>query len=334
MQSSSICRAIAATFLVLATTLSGNAAPFRVLETVPIGGDGGWDYLICDAATHRLFVTRGTHVQVVDLVSHKVVGDIPNTDGVHGVALAPRFNHGFTSNGKSDTVTMFDYRTLKVLASVKTGKKPDAIVYDPSSQRVFAMNGRGDSATAIDAASGQVVGTVELGGQPEYAAPDGDGHVFANLEDKSEVVEIDSHSLKLLGHWPLAPGESPSGMAADTRGHRLFIGCHNQKMVVFDTKSHTIVTSLPIGKKVDANTYDPATGLAFSSNGDGTLTVVATHPYKVLQNVETLPGARTMALDPLTHRVYLCTARVESAGGPGQRPKFVPGSFVILIVGN
>ena len=234
-------------------------------------------------------------------------------------------------------VTIFDLDTLRTLGQVAVGKKPDAIIYEPLTHRVLTFNGDSESATVIDAASGKVVGTLALGGAPEFAASDDDGHVFVNLEDKSQVVELDAKSLQVLGRWSLAPGEEPTGLAIDRAHHRLFIGCHNRRMVIFDTRAHRAVQTLPIGAGVDATAYDPALRLAFSSNGDGTLTVVSTQPVSVLQNVETMPGARTMALDPETHRVYLVSALMTSNPTPeerkqGKRPRYAPDTFIILVV--
>ncbi len=248
----------------------------------------------------------------------------------------------FTSNGRSNTVTIFDLKTLKTLGTVKTGEGPDAIVYDPASRRVFTFNGRGGSSTAIDAATGTVAGTIPLGGDPEFAAADGQGHVYVNLEDKSMVVQLDSRALSVKSRWPLAPCESPSGMAMDREHRRLFVGCHNKMMAVMDADSGRVVATPAIGQGVDANRFDLATGLAFSSNGDGTLTVVREHSpdrFSVVENVETQRGARTMELDPKTHNVFLVTAKFGAPPAPTPehphpRPTIVPGSFTLLVLGR
>ncbi|MHB2018292.1 MAG: beta-propeller fold lactonase family protein [Candidatus Xenobia bacterium] len=313
------------TLLVLCVAVSA-ATLWRVTRTIPVAGDGGWDYLTLDVPTQRLFIARWNRVQVLDLVHGRVVGEIPRTAGVHGVALAPALHRGFTSNGNANTVTMFDLQTLKPLQQIPVGQKPDAIVYDRTTSRVFTMNGKSDDCTAIDAETGKVVGTVSLPGKPEFAVVDGGGHLWVNLEDVSEVAEVDTQALSLMGHWTLAPGENPSGLAIDPDHHYLYSGCHNQKMVVFDTQQHQVLEVLPIGKGVDATAFDPALGLAFSSNGDGTLTVVDSHALKVVQTVQTRAGARTMALDPVHHKIWLCTARRRTGR------TYVPGTFVVLEV--
>ncbi len=319
---------------------------YHVQKTFELGGEGGWDYLTFDGDAHRLFLSRSSHVMVVDTESGKVAGDIPETEGVHGIALAPESGHGFTSNGRAGTATMFDLKTLKTLGKVETGKNPDAILYDPFSKRVFTFNGRSGDATAIDSAEGKAVGTVELGGKPEAGVSDGAGHVFVNVEDKSEIVEFEAKTLKVLAHWPVAPGEEPSGLAIDRAHHRLFAGCGgNQKMVILDSESGKVIASPEIGKGVDACAFDDATACAFASCGDGTLTVVHEKDpstFEVVENAKTERGARTMALDPKTHTVYLATAKFEEpkeakegeAAQGRRRPSMVPGSFKVIVVGK
>ncbi len=326
----------------LAAVPAQAAVRYHLIKKVVLGGQGFWDYLKCDSADHRLFISRGTHVVVVDTRTLKVVGDIPDTLGVHGIALAPEFNRGFTSDGAANQATIFNLKTLKVIGTTKTtGRGPDCIVYDPASRRVFTFNGGSDNSTAIDAATGKVVGTIELGGRPEFAVADGEGHIYNNLEDKSEELEIDTHSLKILHRWPLAPGEHPSGIAMDPKTRRLFIGCHNQLMVIMDANNGRIVATEPIGRGVDACRFDPGTRLAFSSNGmDGTLTVVhedSPNKFHVVAQVPTERGARTMAVDPRTHRVYLVTAKFGpfQPPRPGERfrrPTLIPGSFTLLVL--
>jgi DNA-binding beta-propeller fold protein YncE len=318
----------------------GNAAGYKVIRTHKIGGEGFWDYMAMESGRDRLFISHGTHVVVMNVKNGKVVGDIPDTDGVHGIALAPALDRGFTSDGRSSMVTIFDLKTLKTIGTVKvTGENPDAIVYDPASERVFTFNGRSGNATAIDAKSGKVVGTIELSGKPEFAVADGHGHIYNNLEDKSEEVAIDTHTLKVTNRWSLAPCESPSGLAIDAAHRRLFAGCHNQVMAIVDPDAGKVVTTVPIGRGVDANRFDPETQLAFSSNGDGTLTVVhedSPDKYTVLGNVKTEQGARTMALDLKTHHVFVDTAsfgpRPANATPQNRRrrPPMVPGSFRVL----
>jgi DNA-binding beta-propeller fold protein YncE len=321
--------AVAAVILLVAAQSSAQSpSGYKLARKVHVGGDGGWDYLAVDAGARRLYVTRGTRVLVFDADTVTQVGEIPNTSGVHGVAFAPELHRGFTSNGKTSTVTIFDLRTLAKIDEVKTsGDNPDAILYDPASKRVFAFNGRGANATVLDAASGKLEATLPLGGKPEFATTDRDGRVYVNVEDKNEVVVLDAKRPAVLEHWPLAPCEEPSGMAIDRKSHRLFIGCGNRRMVVVDTAGGKTVATLPIGEGVDANGFDPGTNLAFSSNGDGTLTVVSEESpdtFRVLENVATQRGARTMALDEKTHRIFLATA--DFGPPPRQRPSsLTPG---------
>lgn len=308
------------------------AGGYHVVKRIPVPGDGGWDYLSVDNAARRLYVSHGTQVEVLDVDSGSIVGQIPNTQGVHGIAIAPDADRGFTSNGTAATVTIFDLKTLAPIGEVKTGKKPDAIIYDPATHRVFAFNGGSDSATAIDAADGKVAGTIELGGGPEFAAADGAGRVFVNLEDKSEALQLDSRNLKVEKRWPLAPCKAPSSMAMDRRNRRLFIGCRNKMMVVINPDSGKVVTTLPIGDHVDATAFDPATGLIFNSNGDGTISVVhedSPDQYSAVETVKTQSGAKTMALDPKTHNLFLSVAERPVPRGPVK-----PGSFTILVVGR
>jgi DNA-binding beta-propeller fold protein YncE len=317
-------------------------AGYHLQKTLELGGEGGWDYLVVEPESARLFVSRSTHVMVVDLSTGKLAGDIPDTAGVHGIALAPELGRGFTSNGKANSATIFDLKTLAALGTVKTGENPDAILYDPATKRVFTFNGRSNDATAFDAAKGDVLGTIALGGKPEFAVSDGAGKVFVNIEDKSEVVELDSKELKVLARWPIAPGEEPSGLAIDVEKKRLFSVCGNGKMAVLDATSGKVLATPAIGKGVDAAAFDPASGCAFASNGDGTLTVVHeddAQTFTVLENAATGRGARTMALDAKTHLVYLPSAKFEDAPEPkaGERrarPKMVAGSFQILVLGK
>lgn len=315
-------------------------AEYKVIKKITLGGEGGWDYLTVDSAARRVYISRSTRVLVVDADSGAAVGEIPNTPGIHGIALVPELGRGFTSNGREGTATIFDMKTLAVIGQAKTGANPDAILYDPASRRVFTFNGRSGDATAIEAATGNVAGTVALEGRPEAGAADGKGSIFVNIEDKSQVVAFDPQALTVKSRWPLAPCEEPSGMAIDRAHRRLFIGCRNQMMAVMDADSGKVVATVPIGNGVDGNGFDPETQLAFSSNGEGTLTVVhedSPDKYTVVQNVATARGARTMALDPKTHNVYLVTAEFGPAPAPTPeqprpRPTIVPGSFQLLIL--
>lgn len=325
--------------VLLCTSAFADGPGHRILRTLPLGGQGGWDYLTVDSDARRLYISRGAHVMVVDLDTEKPAGDIPETPGVHGIALAPELNRGFTSNGRADTVTIFDLKTLGKIGEVKTGANPDAIVYDPASKRVFAFNGRSHDATVLDAAAGNVLATLELGGKPEFARADGKGKVYVNIEDTSEVVEIDSLKPAVTKRYSLKPCEEPTGMAIDPEHHRLFAGCHNKLMAVLDVMSGEVIASVPIGGGVDGNGFDPGTGWAFSSNGDGSLTVVGeTSPnkFEVAETVTTQRGARTMAIDPKTHNIYLPTADFEPPAPEGSksRPKIVEDSFRVLVVGR
>lgn len=307
-----------------------------------MGGEGGWDYLSVDAKGRRLYVSHGTKVVVIDLEKEAVVGEIPDTPGVHGLAVAPDLGRGFTSNGGENKAGIVDLKTLQTITKVETGANPDGMLYEPSRQEVYMFNGRGQSATVIAAKTGKVVVTIPLQGKPEFATADGKaGRVYNNLEDKSEVAVIDTKTHQVVSRWPISPGEEASGMAIDLAHHRLFLGCGNQKMVMMDSATGKVVTSVPIGSGVDANAFDPRTQLAFASCGDGTLTIAhedSPETLTVVQTLKTRPRARTMALDPTTHKIYLASAEFEPAGQaqPGQRPprpKPVTGTFKILVYG-
>jgi DNA-binding beta-propeller fold protein YncE len=326
--------------LLLLVSAAFAASGYHLLKKIPLGGEGGWDYLTFDPGAGRLYIARATHVIVLDAGSGKVVGDIPDTAGVHGVALAPELGRGFTSNGRAGTVTVFEPKTLTVIGHVNAGQNPDAIVYDPASKRVFAMNGGSHDATAIDAATGKVAGRLSLDGKPEFAVADGRGRVYVNLEDKSQLLALDSRKLEVVARWPLAPCEEPTGLALDLDHRRLFAGCSNKLMAVVDADSGKVITTLPIGSGVDATAFDPGLQYAYASNGEGTLTVVhedAKDKFAVVENIPTQRGARTMALDPATHQVYLATADFgppppPTPGQPRQRPAIVPNTFVVLVL--
>ena len=317
------------------------AAEYHLLRRIQIGGEGGWDYLTLDGAAHRLYISRGTHVMVLDTESGKVAGDIPDTSGVHGVALVPELGHGFTSNGRDNTVTVFDIKTLKLITTIKVGDGPDAIMYDPASRRVFTFNGRGHDTTAIDVSTNTVAGSIPLGGKPEFAVSDGKGKVYVNIEDKSELVAFDSKSLKEVARWPLAPGEEPSGLSIDVKHHRLFPTCHNKMITVVDSETGKVVATPAIGAGVDAGRFDPETQLVFASNGEGTVTVIhedSPDKYTVVQTLQTEPRARTMELDPKSHNIWVVTAQfgaapAATAENPRPRPAMVPDSFVVLEYG-
>jgi DNA-binding beta-propeller fold protein YncE len=332
---------VAAVVLFAAKSSAQPSSGYKVTRKVHVGGDGGWDYLAVDASARRLYVTHGGSVLVFDADSVTRVGEIANTAGVHGVAIAPELHRGFTSNGKAGTVTIFDLATLARIDEVKvSGENPDAILYDPASRRVFVFNGRSANATVLDATTGKIEATLPLGGKPEFATTDLSGRVYVNIEDTSELVALDSKKPAVLQRWPLAPCEEPSGMAIDRKSKRLFIGCGNRMMAIVDAATGKLVTTVPIGDGVDANAFDPGTSLAFSSNGEGTLTVVSEESpgkFKVLDNVATQRGARTMALDEKTHRVFLATADYgppppATAEQPHPRPSVAPDSFTLLVL--
>ncbi|HKH98750.1 MAG TPA: YncE family protein [Candidatus Sulfotelmatobacter sp.] len=320
---SSILISVFALILAVATPSVAADGGYSVIKKIPIPGQGSWDYLTVDEAARRLYVSHGTQVEVLDIDSLTVVGSIPKTPGVHGIAIAPESGRGFVSNGQTATVTIFDLKTLKPTADVPTGQKPDAIIYDPATARVFAFNGGSNSATAIDSATGKVAGTVDLGGGPEFAAADGNGFVFDNLEDESLVLKINSRQLKVEQRWPTAPCASPSSMAMDRANRRIFLGCRSKVMAVVDADSGKVITTLPIGDHVDATAFDTETKLIFNSNGEGTITVIhedSPDKYSMVETVKTAPRAKTMALDPKTHRLFLSTAE--------------NGQFEVLVVGK
>jgi hypothetical protein len=334
-------KSLIVTVLLLISVSAHAASGYHVIKKLPLGGEGGWDALIVDSASHRLYVSRSTHVMVIDTVTDNVIGDIPDTPGVHGIALAPELSRGFTSNGKSNTASIFDIKTLKLIGQVKTGENPDIILYEPSSQRVFTFNGKSKDATVFEAASGKVLGTIALGGKPEFATTNNKGKVFVNIEDTSEVVELDSKKLTVVKRHSLSPCEEPTGMAIDIEQHRLFSGCHNKLMTVLDVNSWKVITTVPIGAGVDGSVYDAETGLAFSSNGEGTLTVVresAPGKFKT-ETIPTQRSARTMALDSKTHKIYLPVAEFGPAPAPTPevpkpRPVMIKDSFAVLVVGR
>ncbi len=305
------------------------------------GGDNGWDYLTLDSQAHRLYVARTDCVQIIDTENGALVRAIPGLDGGHGIALAPELNNGFATSGQSDTVLMFNLTSLRPYgAPIAVGKKPDAIVYEPFTRHVFVFNGKSHDASVIDPVTATVIATIPLGGVPEFAVPDERGNLFVNLEDKNEVLTIDAQKNTLTSHWPLAPGTGPTGLAIDPIKHRVFAGCRNGQMIVLDTQSGRHLAELPIGQGVDACAFDPGTGFAFASCGDGTLTVAQEDPakpgkFQVVEVVKTQRGARTMALDPKDHAVYLAAASFEAAPAlttseKPPRPELTPGSFVLL----
>jgi DNA-binding beta-propeller fold protein YncE len=322
--------------LTAAAGLQGQEGPYRAGKEIAIGGEGGWDYLSVDAAAHRLYVSHATKVVVVDTQAGKVVGEIPDTPGVHGFAIAADLGKGFASNGREAKASIVDLKTLKLIQKVDTGENPDSILYEPGRHEVYTMNGRGKSATVFDPQTGKVVATIPLGGKPEFAQADPKaGKVYVNMEDLNAIKVIDTATHTVTATWPIAPGESASGMAIDLESHRLFIGCDNKLMLMIDNTSGKVVYSVPIGEGVDSNWFDPATKLAFASNGEaGTITVAhedSPSVLKVVQTLKTKRGGRTMALDLSTHTIYLAVTDYEpQAPGSKDRPKAVAGTFRIL----
>jgi DNA-binding beta-propeller fold protein YncE len=320
-----------------ATVLLAAATGYHILGEITIGGDGGWDYLSADSAARRLYVSHQSHVVVVDLDSNKVAGDIPDTPGVHGIAVASDLGKGFISNGRGNNVTVFDLKTLKPIGEkIATGENPDSIRYDAVSKRVFTFNGRSKNSTAIDATKNTVVATIPLPGKPEFSVADGKGHVFVNIEDTNEIVDIDTAKAAVAKKYPLTGCDGPSGLAIDTKNRRLFSVCSNRVMAVSDPDSGKVLATPAIGAGSDGVVFDPGPGYAMSSNGDGTLTIVAqaNGKYDVLENIATERAARTIALDDKTHHVYLPTAKQGPTPAGGGRSPYLPNSFKVLIVGK
>jgi DNA-binding beta-propeller fold protein YncE len=334
--------AVAGIFSTVVLLYAASPAPagsgYHVIKTVPVGGEGGWDYIYVDSDARRVYVSRGTHTMVLDADTYAVVGDIPDTQGVHGVAIASDLGRGFTSNGRSNDVTVFDLKTLKPIGSnIKTDANPDAILYEPVTKRVFTFNGRGKNATAINAADGTALGNIDLRGKPEFAAADGKGSVYVNNEDSSELHHLDAASLKELHHWPLAPCKSPSGLAMDVKNRRTFSVCDEKVMSVVNVDTGKVVATPTICEGPDAAGFDPSSGYVFASCGDGNLTVIhedSPDKYTVIENVPTKKSARTMGLDLKTHNIFLPAADFDPPAPGERRGKMKPGSFVIVVVGK
>ena len=331
-------------FRICALALSGasaaNAAGYHLAHEVKIPGDTGWDYLAFDAADHRLFVSHGTHVEVLDTNTLALVGQIADTPGVHGIAVAHDLKRGYVSAGASSVIVVFDLATFRHLGEIKTGGNPDAILYDAGTQRVFTVNGRGRDMTVVDARSNAVVSTIALDAKPEEAVSDGAGHIFVNLEDRNSVAEIDAKMMTVMATWPLAGCDEPSGLAIDRKHHRLFSVCSNQVMDIIDSESGRGVAQMPIGARVDGAGFDASTQMAFASGGDGTLTVVKEEDpdkFSVLETVQTKVNARTMTVDERTHRVFLSVAQRGATPAPTEtqpRPRapVIPGTFEVLVI--
>jgi YVTN family beta-propeller protein len=326
--------------LICATAFCNEA--YHSVTEIPIGGEGGWDILTIDSAASRLYLSHATKVVVVDLNTNSVTGEIADIPGVHAFVAVPEVQRGFSSNGKESKSSVVDLTTLKTTSKIDTGQNPDAVVYEPRHAEVYVFNHTGNSVTVINSKTASVSATIPLGGTPEFAAVDqAAGRIYCNIEDKSEVAVIDANKHQVFARWSLSPGEEPSGIALDATHHRLFSGCHNKRMVMLDTESGKVVGSVPIGSGVDGCAFDDATQLAFASCGDGTTTIAreeAPDKLTVLQTLKTERGARTMALDPETHRIYLPTAQFQpppspSPGASPGRPSVVPNTLKLLVYG-
>src|SRR5437899_1833235 len=326
--------------LLCSAVLPLTSQSYHVARRYTLGGAGGWDYLALDTVGHRLFIAHQDRVIVVDPDSGKVLGEIAGLNRAHGVAFAYEAGHGFATSGADSTVTMFDLKSLRVLGHTMVPPDDDAVLYDPATKRIFTFNGDAHSASVIDAVSGRRVGDIELGAGPEFGVSAGDGKLFVNLEDKNAVAELDAAAMHVKRQWSIAPCESPTGLAIDRVHHLLFSGCRNKRMAISDATNGALVTTVPIGQGVDACRFDPGTQLAFASNGDGTLTVIhedTPGTFTVVANVATKRGARTMELDPKTHRVFTATAEfgpppAATAQHPRPRPPVVPGTFTLLVL--
>lgn len=320
-----------------AATPAAGATGYHVIKTLSIPGDEGWDYILADADARRVYVSHASHVVVLNADTYAIEGDIPDTPGVHGIAVVPEFNRGYISAGRGNFALAFDLKTLKALGKVNTDANPDAIIYDGATKRVFTFNGRGKNTTAINAADGAVVGTLALGGKPEFAAADGKGTIFVNNEDTSELVHIDAQKLTELHRWPLAPCKSPSGLAMDVKSRRTFSVCDDKVSAVVNVDTGKVVATPTICEGPDAAAFDPSTNDFFASCGDGNLTIIhedSPDKFTVIENIPTKRSARTMALDLKTHNIFLPSAEFEAPAPGERRGKMKPGSFAVLVVGK
>ena len=318
-----------------------SAQAYTITHTYTVGGDGGWDYVVPDAPNHRLFIGRSNRVMVVDMNDGHLIGAITGINGAHGTALAAGTKRGFATSGNDSSVVMFDSRTYKTLGRIPAAEDADAIIYDPASRRIFTFNGDANSSTAIDPRKGTVITNIPLGGKPEEGQSARNGMLYVNLTDSSQIAEIDARNMRVTRRWSTAPCKNPVSMAIDTRHRRLFSGCRSGEMAISDYRSGRVITTLPIGRGVDGAGYDPVMRDAYASNGDGTLTVIhqdTPDTYHVVENVQTAQGARTMGLDPASHRLYVVSARFgpvpaeSTATNPRRRPPILPGTFMVIVV--
>jgi YVTN family beta-propeller protein len=327
-----------ALLLLCGAGMTAAAPEYRVARHIALGGEGGWDYITVDSTTRRIYVSRATRMLVVDADSGKQVGDIPDTPGVHGIALAPELNKGFISAGRANQVVVINLKTLTPVGTVATGENPDAILYEPVTHRVFAFNGRSKNVTVVDGTSLKVLATIPVSGKPEFAAHDGYGRVFVNIEDKGTLAAINARAMKVTDEWPMAPCEQPTGLAIDRKQGRLFAGCLNSMMAVMDARTGKLLASVPIGAGCDGAEFDASNRLAFAANGrDGTVTVVAetsAGKFQAVQTVTTQVSGRTIALDEKTHQLFIPAAKLQPPTSPGERPTMEPGSFELVVVGR
>ncbi len=328
--------ALVLTLATAAPLLAQSSSAYRITHTYTLGGDGGWDYIVPDPPNHRLFIGRQNRVMVVDEDNGTLLGEVTGIQGAHGTALAPATGHGFATSGNDQSVVMFDLKTFKALGRIHAAEDADAIIFDSASNRVFTFNGDAHSSTVIDPRAGTLVTNIPLGGKPEYGASAGDGKVYANLTDTSEVVEIDAKTATVSRRWSTAPCMQPVAMALDTAHHRLFSGCRSGVMAVSDYQAGKVVATTPIGTGVDGVGFDAASADAFAANADGTLTVIhqdAPDRYRVIQTLQTAPAARNMGLDPTNHRVFIVSGKFgpPPAGGRGRGP-VLPGSFSLMVI--
>jgi outer membrane protein assembly factor BamB len=331
MQNSSLILVLAT----LASLLAQSSSSYRVTHTYTLGGDGSWDYVVPDPPNHRVYIARQNRVMVVDEDNGTLLGEVSGINGAHGTAIAENTGHGFATSGNDQSVVMFDLKTFKALSRIPAAEDADAILFDGASNRVFTLNGDAHSSTVIDPRAGTLIKNLPLGGKPEYGASAGDGKVYANLTDTSEVVEIDAKALIVVRRWSTAPCKQPVSMALDTAHHRLFSGCRSGVMAISDYQSGKVVTTVPIGSGVDGAGYDAGSGNAFASNADGTLTIIhqdTPDQYHVVENLPTPPGSRNMGLDPVTHRVFLVSAKFGPVPAGGRRGPVLPGTFTLMTI--
>jgi hypothetical protein len=313
----------------------GQSGSYRIAHTYTVGGDGSWDYIVPDPPKHRVFVGRQNRVMVVDENDGKLLGEVTGIDGAHGVALADHTGHGFATSGNDGSIVMFDLTTFKTLGKTPAAEDADAIIYDAASDRVFSFNGDAHSSTVVDPVTGKLVTNIPLGGKPEYGASAGDGRVYVNITDNSEVVEIDAKALKVARRWSTAPCQQPVAMAVDAAHHRVFSGCRSGVLAVSDSQAGKVVATAPIGTGVDGVGFDPSVSNVFASNADGTLTIIhqdSPDAYRVVQTLKTAVASRNMGLDPVSHRVLVVSAQFAAPAAGRGRSAMLPGTFALMVI--